>query len=185
MWNSLPEEVVGAPSVNYFKGRFDMYCEENRFSMMWNEVGGWKGWTKWVNNTKLEEKRNTRSMKNWRKQRRFRLVNRAMDLLRPKMMMMVMCFVIIILKSTVLYYYIIGMVILFYHISLRLLNAIKLLSAAICSKDATHSPNSQYADAGIHDCTDVESEDQRGCYSPVSSVSEMDIVTVGKWSTQS
>jgi len=28
------------------KGRFDRFCEENRFSMMWNEVGGGKGWTK-------------------------------------------------------------------------------------------------------------------------------------------
>jgi len=42
----LPEEVVGALSVNYFKGRFDGISEENRFIMMWNEVGGGKGWTK-------------------------------------------------------------------------------------------------------------------------------------------
>jgi len=26
LWNSLPEEVVGAPSVNCFKGRFDRFC---------------------------------------------------------------------------------------------------------------------------------------------------------------
>ena len=55
-----------------------------------------------------------------------------------------------------------------------------ILFIAGCSKDPTDSPNSQFADAGIHDCTDAESEDQRICYSPVSSVSEMDIVTVGK-----
>jgi len=43
LWNSLLEEVVGAPSVNCFKVRFERFCEESRFSMMWNEVGGGKG----------------------------------------------------------------------------------------------------------------------------------------------
>lgn len=43
------------------------------------------------------------------------------------------------------------------------------------------SPSSQFADAGIHDCTDVESEDQRGRYSPESSVvSDLDLATVGE-----
>jgi len=45
LWNSLLEEVVGALSVNCFKGRFERLCEENRFNMMRNEVGGGKGWT--------------------------------------------------------------------------------------------------------------------------------------------
>jgi hypothetical protein len=39
MWNALPEEVVSAPSVNCFKGRFDRYCSRNRFSMDWTTEG--------------------------------------------------------------------------------------------------------------------------------------------------
>lgn len=35
LWNSLPEYVVEAPSVNCFKGRFDRYSVGNRFSMEW------------------------------------------------------------------------------------------------------------------------------------------------------
>ena len=47
-------------------------------------------------------------------------------------------------------------------------------------EDITHSPSSQFADAGIHDCTDVESEDQHGRYSPESSVvSDLDMAAVG------
>jgi len=30
LWNNLPEEVVMAPSVNCFKGRFDRYYADNR-----------------------------------------------------------------------------------------------------------------------------------------------------------
>jgi ribonuclease P/MRP protein subunit RPP40 len=40
MWNSLPEEVVGAASVNCFKGRFDRCCIRNRFSMEWEKITG-------------------------------------------------------------------------------------------------------------------------------------------------
>ena len=39
MWNELPEEVVSAPTVNCFKGRFDRHCRANRFSMEWTMVG--------------------------------------------------------------------------------------------------------------------------------------------------
>ena len=38
LWNSLPEEVVGAPSVNCFKGRFDRVCVDNRFRMEWKDI---------------------------------------------------------------------------------------------------------------------------------------------------
>jgi Reverse transcriptase (RNA-dependent DNA polymerase) len=37
-WNELAEDVVQAPSVNCFKGRFDRQCAENRFSMEWKSV---------------------------------------------------------------------------------------------------------------------------------------------------
>ena len=37
-WNELAEEVVQAPSVNCFKGRYDRQCVENRFSMDWKSV---------------------------------------------------------------------------------------------------------------------------------------------------
>jgi ribonuclease P/MRP protein subunit RPP40 len=33
MWNSLPEDVVNAPSVNCFKGRFDRYCYSMKFAV--------------------------------------------------------------------------------------------------------------------------------------------------------
>jgi hypothetical protein len=39
LWNSLPEEVVKAPNVNCFKGRFDRCCAVNRFRMEWQEIG--------------------------------------------------------------------------------------------------------------------------------------------------
>jgi len=32
VWNSLPTEVVTAPTVNFFKGRFDSHCIKNMFS---------------------------------------------------------------------------------------------------------------------------------------------------------
>jgi Reverse transcriptase (RNA-dependent DNA polymerase)/Endonuclease-reverse transcriptase len=35
MWNDLPEEIISAPTVNCFKGRFDRHCRGNRFSMEW------------------------------------------------------------------------------------------------------------------------------------------------------
>ena len=35
VWNGLVAEVVEAPSVNCFKGRFDRMCQRNRFSMEW------------------------------------------------------------------------------------------------------------------------------------------------------
>jgi len=35
MWNDLPQEVVIAPTVNCFKGRFDRYSAGNRYSMEW------------------------------------------------------------------------------------------------------------------------------------------------------
>jgi len=35
MWNDLPQEVVMAPTVNCFKGRFDRYSADNRYSMEW------------------------------------------------------------------------------------------------------------------------------------------------------
>ena len=38
LWNSLLEEVVGAPSVNCFEERFDRFCVVNRFSMEWKEI---------------------------------------------------------------------------------------------------------------------------------------------------
>jgi len=31
MWNSLPDDVVAAPSVNCFKGRYDIYCHNKKF----------------------------------------------------------------------------------------------------------------------------------------------------------
>ena len=40
VWNSLPKEVIGARSVNIFKGRFDKCCVKNRYKMEWEEVGG-------------------------------------------------------------------------------------------------------------------------------------------------
>ena len=40
MWNSLPEEVVRATSVNCFKGRFDRCCIKNRFRMDWEKIKG-------------------------------------------------------------------------------------------------------------------------------------------------
>src|SRR5664279_972649 len=36
MWNSLPEDVVSAPSVNCFKGRFDRHCMDYRYRPDWN-----------------------------------------------------------------------------------------------------------------------------------------------------
>src|SRR5208282_6914428 len=38
MWNSLPESVVTATSVNCFKGRFDRCSVNNKFSMEWGGV---------------------------------------------------------------------------------------------------------------------------------------------------
>ena len=35
MWNDLPREVVMAPTVNWFKRRFDRYSADNRYSMEW------------------------------------------------------------------------------------------------------------------------------------------------------
>ena len=35
LWNSLPEEVMTAPTVNCFKGRFDRFSADNRYSMEW------------------------------------------------------------------------------------------------------------------------------------------------------
>ena len=35
VWNGLAAEVVEAPSVNCFKGRFDRMCQRNRFCMEW------------------------------------------------------------------------------------------------------------------------------------------------------
>ena len=35
IWNGLADEVVEAPSVNCFKGRFDIDTVTNRFSMEW------------------------------------------------------------------------------------------------------------------------------------------------------
>ena len=35
MWNDLPQEVVMASTVNCFKGRFDRYSADNRYSMEW------------------------------------------------------------------------------------------------------------------------------------------------------
>jgi len=37
-WNDLDGEVVRAPSVNCFKGRYDRQCAVNRFSMDWRPV---------------------------------------------------------------------------------------------------------------------------------------------------
>jgi len=34
-WNSLPDSVVSAPSVNCFKHRFDAHCVNLKFSSMW------------------------------------------------------------------------------------------------------------------------------------------------------
>ena len=38
LWNNLPEDVVMAPTVNCFKGRFDRYTADNRYSMEWRFV---------------------------------------------------------------------------------------------------------------------------------------------------
>ena len=38
-WNSLPEEVVSAPSVNRMKGSFDRHFAQNKFSMEWKSLG--------------------------------------------------------------------------------------------------------------------------------------------------
>jgi len=35
MRNNLPQEVVMAPTVNCFKGRFDRYNDDKRYSMEW------------------------------------------------------------------------------------------------------------------------------------------------------
>lgn len=35
VWNSLPEEVVSAPSVNCLKGRFDRYSGDRKYAMEW------------------------------------------------------------------------------------------------------------------------------------------------------
>ena len=32
LWNSLPEDIVSAPTVNCLKGRFDRHCSHLRFS---------------------------------------------------------------------------------------------------------------------------------------------------------
>ena len=40
VWNSLPKEVIGANSVNCFKGRFDKFCMKNRYKTEWEEIGG-------------------------------------------------------------------------------------------------------------------------------------------------
>ena len=39
MWNSLPENVVMASTVNCFKGRFDKCSAANRFCSEWNDGG--------------------------------------------------------------------------------------------------------------------------------------------------
>jgi len=56
LWNTLPEEVVGVPSVNCFKGRFDRFCEENRFSMIWNDWR-WKGLDKVIKDYEIGRER--------------------------------------------------------------------------------------------------------------------------------
>ena len=38
MWNNLPQEVVTAPTVNCFKGHFNRYSADNRYSMEWRYV---------------------------------------------------------------------------------------------------------------------------------------------------
>ena len=43
VWNSLPEEVVTAPSVNSMKGRFDKHFAGNRYSMEWRRVSELNG----------------------------------------------------------------------------------------------------------------------------------------------
>ena len=35
LWDNLPEEVVTAPTMNSFKGRFDKHSADNRYSMEW------------------------------------------------------------------------------------------------------------------------------------------------------
>jgi hypothetical protein len=37
LWNSLPDDVVKAPTVNCFKGRFDRYNADNRYSTEWTD----------------------------------------------------------------------------------------------------------------------------------------------------
>ena len=37
LWNSLPEEVVSAPTVNSLKNRFDRHCVHLRYSYNWED----------------------------------------------------------------------------------------------------------------------------------------------------
>ena len=36
IWNNLPTEIVEAPNVNCFKGRFDRFSGDNKFNMEWD-----------------------------------------------------------------------------------------------------------------------------------------------------
>ena len=46
-WNSMPEDIVSAPSVNSFKGRFDKelarlrYCSDIDYAMGGATIGPW------------------------------------------------------------------------------------------------------------------------------------------------
>jgi len=37
LWNSLPEDVVSAPTVNSLKNRFDRHCSHLRYSYNWKD----------------------------------------------------------------------------------------------------------------------------------------------------
>jgi len=37
LWNSLPEDVVSAPTVNSLKNRFDRHCSHLRYSYNWED----------------------------------------------------------------------------------------------------------------------------------------------------
>ena len=59
MWNDLPQEVMKTPTVNCFKGHFERYNADSRYSMEWRygpPVNAEETTTKFDNSSTYEDR---------------------------------------------------------------------------------------------------------------------------------